>query len=68
MGAPSAARIAEDRARLRPLKQQIPETWARVLHDEDVAHAIIDRVLDRGRPCRSIDRLSAPFTSTLTTR
>jgi hypothetical protein len=23
--------------------------WGRVLHDEDLAHAIVDRVLERGR-------------------
>src|SRR5713226_6274697 len=24
-------------------------TWGRVLHDEDLAHAIVDRILERGR-------------------
>src|SRR5713226_9406886 len=28
----------------KPLNQ-----WGRVLHDEDLAHAIVDRVLERGR-------------------
>jgi DNA replication protein DnaC len=26
-----------------------PTSWGRVLHDEDLAHAIVDRVLERGR-------------------
>ena len=28
---------------------KLPKAWGRVLHDEDLAHAIVDRVLERGR-------------------
>src|SRR5207237_10157958 len=35
--------------------------WGRVLHDEDLAHAIIDRVLERGR----LLRLDGPSVRTL---
>lgn len=28
---------------------KLPKAWGRVLHDEDLAHAIADRVLERGR-------------------
>ena len=35
--------------------------WGRVLHDEDLAHAIIDRVLERGR----LIRLDGPSIRTL---
>ena len=35
--------------------------WGRVLHDEDLAHAIIDRVLERGR----LMRLDGPSVRTL---
>jgi hypothetical protein len=35
--------------------------WGRVLHDEDLAQAIIDRVLERGRPLR----LEGPSVRTL---
>ena len=35
--------------------------WGRVLHDEDLAHAIIDRVLERGR----LIRLDGPSVRTL---
>lgn len=27
----------------------LPKAWGRVLHDEDLAHALVDRVLERGR-------------------
>ena len=37
------------------------KAWGRVLHDEDLAQAMIDRVLERGC-CGSMDRRSAPCT------
>ena len=37
------------------------KAWGRVLHDEDLAHAIIDRVLERGR----LLRLDGPSVRTL---
>ena len=41
--------------------QQTPKAWGRVLHDEDLAPAIIDRVLERGR----LLRLDGPSVRTL---
>lgn len=41
--------------------QQIPQSVGRVLHDEDLAQAIIDRVLERGR----LLRLDGPSVRTL---
>lgn len=29
-----------------------PKRWGAVLHDDDLAEAIVDRILDRGRPLR----------------
>ena len=37
------------------------QAWGRVLHDEDLAHAIIDRLLERGR----LLRLDGPSVRTL---
>jgi hypothetical protein len=39
--------------------------WGRILHDEDLAHAIVDRVLERGR-LLTLD--TEPSTSALTIR
>ena len=47
----------------KPLSQ-----WGRVLHDDDLAHAIVDRVLERARLSRSTDRHTERSTSALTTR
>jgi hypothetical protein len=33
---------------------KLPKAWVRVLHDEDLAQAIIDRVLELGRLFRSM--------------
>jgi DNA replication protein DnaC len=42
---------------------QFLKAWGGMLHDDDLAQAIIDRVLERGRSCASTDRPSARATS-----
>jgi DNA replication protein DnaC len=44
------------------------KAWGRVLHDDDLAQAIIDRVLERGRLIRRTARPSGRSISTLTKR
>jgi len=41
----------------RPLSE-----WGKVLHDEDLAAAILDRILERGRLITSMDPPGAPVT------
>lgn len=42
--------------------KQAPTRWGAALHDEDLAHAIVDRILHRGGLCGSMGHPSGPST------